>query len=161
MINKSTFIPAALLSAAFVFAQQGPGGGPRGNRGGGPGDPQQMIERRVEFLANLLGLTDAQKTSAASIFTNAFSSGQDARTNLRTTNQSISDAVKKNDAGAIDQLSATVGNLTAQITAIDRKADATFYALLSADQKAKYDTMSRGGPGGFGGPRGGRGPNRQ
>ena len=152
MTNQTRFITAALLTAAFAIAQ------PRGNRGGGPPDPQQMVERRIEFLADSLGLSDDQKTKATSIFTGAFSASQDARASLRTTKQSMADAVKKNDAGAIDQLSATVGTLTAEITAIDRKAEAAFYTLLTADQQAKYaKTMSRGGPGGFGGGPGGFG----
>ena len=109
-----------------------------------------MIQRRVDFLASQLSLTDDQKTQALSIFTNARSAADNARSSLQTTNQSLPDAVKKNDTAAIDQLSTTIGSLTGQLTAIERKADAAFYALLTADQKAKFD-QTRGG---FGGPMG-------
>ncbi|MDQ6705757.1 MAG: hypothetical protein M3Z85_07315, partial [Acidobacteriota bacterium] len=66
-ITKS--IAAAVLSATLVFAL---GHGPHG-QGGTPPDPQTMIRNRVDRLATLLTLTDAQKAQAATIFTNAFS----------------------------------------------------------------------------------------
>jgi hypothetical protein len=47
---------------------------------------------------------------------------------------------------AIDQAAATIGNVSAQLTAIDAKAEAAFYALLTADQRARYDELGNGGP---------------
>lgn len=154
MIKLSRVFAAAVLSAALVLAQ---GQGPR--QGGTPPDPAKMIEMRVSFLASHLSLTDDQKAKATTIFTNAQAASQDIRTNLRTTRDSLSAAVKKNDISAIDQVSATLGAMSGQLTAIDGKADAAFYAILTADQQAKYDEMPRGpggpgmGPAGFGRPR--------
>ncbi len=150
-MKLTKMLAAAAFSAALVFAQgPGPGGrGPRDGDNGTPPDPQTMIQRRVDFLASQLNLTDDQKTKAVSIFTNAHSGGENARSSLQTTHQSLSEAVKKNDTAAIDQLSTTIGSLMGQLTAIERKADAAFYALLTADQKAKFDSL-RGGFG-FGG----------
>jgi len=65
------------------------------------------------------------------------------------------DAVKKNDTAAIDQLSATIGTETGQLSAIQNKADAAFYAILTPDQQAKYDKAGprgRGLPGMMGRP---------
>jgi Spy/CpxP family protein refolding chaperone len=135
---------AAVLWTAPGFAQ-GPGT---------PPDPQTMVKMRVERLAAELGLTDAQKTSVTTIYTNANTASQAIQTNLRSNRQSLSDAIKRNDTAAIDQLSTTSGTLSGQLTAIDSKAEAAIYALLTADQKTRYDARPRRGPGGPGGPRG-------
>ncbi|HUQ93463.1 MAG TPA: hypothetical protein VM120_17405 [Bryobacteraceae bacterium] len=74
-------ISAAAFSAALIFAQ-GPGG-----RGGGPPDPQAMLEQRVAFLTARLGLTDDQKAQATTIYTNAGTAAQSIRTTLQTTHQ--------------------------------------------------------------------------
>jgi len=141
---------AVVLLTAVAFAQ---GRGP----GGTPPDPQTRIQMRVSFLTTFLNLTDAQKASATTIFTDAYTASQTPQASLRSARQSLSDAVKSNNTGAIDQISATIGALNGQLTAIDSKAEAAFYALLTADQQAKYDTTPHGGPG-FGGPGGPRGP---
>lgn len=149
----------ALSLAAGLFAGlaicQGP---PDWPGHGTPPDPQTMIKMRVDRLATLLNLTDAQKTSATTIFTNAYTAGEDVRTKLQANRQSLSDAIKKNDTAAIDTLSATAGTLSGQLTAIESKAEAAFYALLTPDQQAKYDSMPHHGPGGPGGPGGRMGP---
>ncbi|MGE5568285.1 MAG: Spy/CpxP family protein refolding chaperone [Rhodospirillales bacterium] len=165
----ATLCIAAALSATVVFAQ---GMGRRGAPGTPP-DPQAMVQFRVNRLAAVLNLTDAQKGQAVSIFTSAQNAAQGVHENLRTVMQSLSDAIKRNDAGAIETLAAQAGTLQGQLLAIQGKADAAFYTMLNADQQAKYDTMpgffgpggmgmgmgrpGAGGPaGGLGGPRGPR-----
>ena len=139
---------AGALSAALVFAQRGPG------PGGAPPDPATMIQMRVGFLANALALTDDQKARATTILTDATATSQSIRASERTTRQAIGDAVKQNNIAAIDQLSVTAGTLAGQLTAIDSKANAAIYALLTPDQQAKFDTIPHGGPGGGPGPGG-------
>jgi Spy/CpxP family protein refolding chaperone len=119
--------------------------------------PATMAQMRVNRLAAELSLTDAQKTTALSIYTTAYTSAQTVQTNLRTAQTSLRDAVKANNTAQIDSLSATIGTATGQATAINSKADAAFYAILTAEQKAIYDAHPAGGrgPGGFGGPGGG------
>ena len=102
---------------------------------------------KVSFLASLLTLTDAQKTQATTIFTNASTSSQTILTSLQTDRQSLSSAVKTNNTASIDQVAATIGTLEGQLTAINAKADAAFYAVLTADQQTKYDALPHGGPG--------------
>lgn len=147
-----TLCVAVSLSAALAFAQ-GPGPRQRGN--GTPPDPATMIANRVDFLANALGLSADQKTQATTIFTNALNASQTIQTSLHTAHQSLGDAVKKNDLATIDTLSATIGSATGQLTSINSKADAAFYAILTADQQTKFDSLRRG-PGGPGGPGAGR-----
>jgi Spy/CpxP family protein refolding chaperone len=126
----------------------------------GPPDAATMVQRRVSQLTTLLSLTDAQAAQATTIFTDAATASSTLQTDMGTARQSLHDAVKKNDTKTIDQAAATVGTLTGQLTAIQSKADAAFYAILTTDQQAKYDTLGwRGfgpGPGGPGGP--GMGP---
>lgn len=154
-MNKlSTFFTAAALSTALVFAQ-GPGG--FGGRGGPPPDPQTRIQNRVNFLTTLLSLTDDQKAQATSIFTNAYTAGQSASSTLQAAHQSLSDAVKTNNTASIDQVSASIGTIEGQLTAINAKADAAFYAILTPEQKTKYDAAPHRGPGGGPGPMGGFG----
>ena len=120
-----------------------------------PPDPATQAQMRVNMLASQLTLTDAQKTSALTIFTNAYTSMQTIQTSMRTARQSLNDAIQKNDTAAIDQASATVGTLTGQLTAIDGKANAAFYVLLTSAQQTVYNSMPHGmGPGGPGGPGG-------
>jgi len=136
---------AAAFSATLMLAQGPAGRGP----GGAPPDPPRMAERRVNFLTRSLNLTDAQKSQAATIFTNAATARQSIHSNMQTARQSLRDAVKKNDAAVIDQESQTIGNLTGQLTSVESKANAAFYAILTPDQQAKFDSgMGRGfGPG--------------
>jgi Spy/CpxP family protein refolding chaperone len=142
-----------LMTAALAFAQ-GPGG--RGPGGGGtPPDPAKMIEMRVSMLATHLSLTDAQKTQATKIFTDAQTASQTARDDMKAAHDSMADAVKSNNSAAIDQLARDIGAATTQLTSIESKAQAAFYAILTAEQKAKMDsTPMRGGVGFGAGPAG-------
>ena len=138
------------LSAVTIFAQ-----GPGRNRQDLPQDtdPQTRIQMRVARLAVLLGLSDEQKTKATAIFTEAYAAGENTRTAAETARTSLNAAVKANDAAAIDRLSAQLGSLHGQSLAIHSKAEAAFYALLTADQKAKFDALPQRGEGGGRGPR--------
>ena len=148
----------ACMTAGFSMAialAQGPG--PR-NMGRMTPDPQRMVQMRVNTLVTLLNLTDAQKATATTIFSDAYTASQSIQANLRDTRQSLSDAVKKNDTDAIDSLAITAGNLSGQLTAIESKAEAAFYATLTPDQQTKYSARPGGGLGGHGGPMGPGGP---
>ena len=152
---SSLLLLAATFPAALVFAQ---GPRPRAAGGGTPPDPTTMIQMRVSRLATLLGLTDAQQAQATTIFTNAFTASQSIHTSLDGARQSLAAAVTANSPATIDQVSGTIGTLEGQLLAINSKAEAAFYAILTTDQQTKYDAMPHGGPGGFGGPPGPGGP---
>jgi Spy/CpxP family protein refolding chaperone len=119
-----------------------------------PPDPATMVQRKVERLTSLLTLTTSQAAQATTIFTNEANIVAPIQTNVRTYWTNLQSAVKSNNTAAIDSISAQIGTATGQVTAARNKADAAFYALLTADQKTKLDSNH-----GFGGPgRGGRGP---
>jgi Spy/CpxP family protein refolding chaperone len=129
---------AIALSAALAFAQ-GPGT---------PPEPATMAQMRVDRLANQLTLTDSQKATALSIYTTAHTAAQPIQISLQASRTSISDAVKSNNTAAIDQLAVTSGTLDGQLTAINSKAEAAFFAILTTDQQTKYASISKRGPGG-------------
>jgi len=131
---------------------------------GNPPDPATMVQRRVKFLTTLLSLTDAQASQATTIFTNAQTAASSLETSLRDARQAMAAAVKNNDTAAIDTQATSAGTMMGQLMAIQGKANAAFYAILTADQKTKFDQLGHGfgpgfGPGGMGGgmgPMGGR-----
>src|SRR6266446_1991726 len=123
-----------------------------------PPDPATVVANQVARLTSLLTLTTAQATQATSIFTNALSAVTPLETTLNTDRQSLRTAVTTNPS-AIDQLATSIGTLTGQIIAIQNKADAAFYAILTSTQQTTL--TAHGGFGGFGGPGGfGPGPGR-
>ena len=160
----------SLVIAACVWAQPPQGRGRRGDQGG-PGDPQQMLEQRLERITEMLSLSGDQKTKATSIFADAARAAQPLRQQMREARTSLQAAVRANDAAQIDKLASTIGTLTAQSTAIESKAEAQFISTLTPEQVSKlpegfggFGLMGGGGPGGFGGPGGPggqRGPRQQ
>lgn len=147
---------ATAVGAASLLAQ------PPGRRGDTPPDPAAFVERRVSFLTRLLTLTEDQQTRAASIFTAAGEAVRAAAADLAAPREALAEAIKTNSVVGIDQAASEIGRAHGQVTAIQAKADAAFYAILTPDQRTKYDALPRGGPGGGFGPGGfgpgGRGP---
>lgn len=147
MKRRSVIATLALMSAlpVMMYAQ------PRGPGGGGG--------NRLDFLAGFLSLSETQKTQAQAIFDAAESAGETARGQMTAANDALKAAVKANAPDAdLDRLAAAIGTIHGQMAGIQAKASAKLYAILNADQKAKYDTFGDrmgGGPGK--GQRGGRG----
>jgi Heavy-metal resistance len=131
-----------------------------------PPDPAQMVQHRVSFLTDKLGLSSSQQEQATTIFTNEMSAGSALRGQMKTAHQNLSAAVQKGDNAGIDQASSTIGNLTSQMIAAHSKAEAAFVQTLNPDQQKTYSEMHKGGWGmhgfhrrrGPGGPDGPGGP---
>ena len=141
LLSKTTI--AGLLVTGALLAQP---------QMGTPPDPATMIANRVARLTTLLSLTTAQAAQATTIFTNEQTAISPLQTTLQSARTSLESAVKSNATATIDQLATQIGTVTGQITAAHSKADAAFWAILTADQQAKLEAS-----GGLGGP-GGRGP---
>jgi Spy/CpxP family protein refolding chaperone len=127
-----------------------------------PPTPAEMVADQVARLTKLLDLTSTQQASATTIFTTEQTALTTLRTSLRTARRALQTAIKSNDAGTIGTEAAQIGTLTGQQVLAQATAAGAFYAVLTADQQSKYDTLGPlgggpGGPGGFGGP-GGPGP---
>ncbi len=137
----TAFLLTSALATSPLFAQ-GPG------NGRGPG---RMVDRRVNMLTTFLSLTPNQQTQATTIFTSAGASAAAVRVTLQSARQSLANAEKTNDTAAIDQAAATIGNLTAQLTAAESKANAAFYQTLTPDQQTKLNQIQNMRRGQFGG----------
>jgi Spy/CpxP family protein refolding chaperone len=131
---------AAGLFAALSFAQS-----PQAMTARTAADPDTVIGTRVSFLAAQLNLTAVQKTRAMVIFRSAYAASRSIQSNLESSRRSLEDAVKRSDLASIDRLSVETGTLNGQLTAVESRAQAAFYAILTKSQRAKYDAISRSG----------------
>jgi Spy/CpxP family protein refolding chaperone len=137
------------FSASLLFGQ---------NDGPAP-TAAQMVTNQVARLTALLTLTTAQQTQATTIFTNEQTALSAINTSLQTANTALQTAIKNNDLTGIITQATQIGAQTTQQVEAQAKADAALYAILTPDQKTKYDELhsvglgGRGGPGNFGGPR--------
>lgn len=138
-------LSAVLLLAASAFAQ-GPGG---------PPNPTDQVAR----LTTLLSLTSAQQAQATTIFTNEQSAVTPIHTQVQTAHTNLTAAVKGNQSATIDTLATQLGGYEGQIMSIQSKAQAAFYAILTAAQQTQFDSLrGPGGPGGRPAFRGARPP---
>jgi Spy/CpxP family protein refolding chaperone len=148
-------ITAAITAAAL--AAQGQGRPPEG----AVRTPADFVQTRVDFLTGSLSLNDLQKKDALAIFTAATQAGEAIRQQFPDKHKALREAVKNNATDSqIDALAADLGALQAKQLAIQTKAEAKFYALLTKEQKDKFDNLRPMGPGGPGGPGGRGGPGR-
>ncbi len=138
-MKRRSFIAAiAAIPAIPALAQRRFGGGPN----------------RLEFLAGYLGLTDSQKAQAKTILDAAAAASETARGEMMSARETLRDAIKAGKTDTeLDQLAAAVGTIEGRLLGIQSKASAKIYALLTTEQKAKYDEMGDvGGPPPGGGP---------
>ena len=133
-------VPAFILATALAFGQNSAGVPSAANR----------VQHRIGFLTTILNLTAAQQQQATTIFTNASSADASVRASMKSARQSLTAAIRNNDSATIVQVSATIGNLTAQSTSNQAKADAAFYQILTPDQQAKLTQFESQGRAGFG-----------
>ncbi len=122
-------IGAAALAAGVLLAQAPPMHGERG-------------EHFKQFVADQLGLTDAQKAQAKEIFNAARDQAEPLADQLRQGHEAMTAAVKANKPDSeLDQLAQKQGALMGQLSAIHAKAFAKFYAILTPEQQAKADKL--------------------
>ena len=139
-------IAASALASLAVYAQQQQ-----------PFDPTQMIQRRVNFLTEKLGLSSQQQQQATTIFTNAVTGQELSRGQMKAAHENLQAAITKNDSAGIDQAANSIANLMARSISAHAKADAAFYQTLTPDQQATYAKLRQHLPGMFGFYRGGPG----
>lgn len=132
MKRRITILTLLTLSALPVLAQPGP----------------RTQASRLDYLSGFLSLTDAQKTQAQAIFDAAQTAAETARGQMDSARAALNTAIKANASDAeLDRLAAAIGVIEGQLVAIRSKAEAKFYALLTVEQKTKYDTRGSGGRG--------------
>jgi len=147
MKTLSRLTAVAAFAVATLMAQRF-----RPMDAGAPPDPATMVQNQVTRLTALLSLTTAQAAQATTIFTNAANAVTPIQTTLNTDRQSLDTAIEGNATATIDQLSSMIGGLMGQTTAIQSKAQAAFYATLTADQQSKLNALGPMGMGPMMGP---------
>jgi Spy/CpxP family protein refolding chaperone len=125
-----------------------------------PPTAAQIVANQVARLTKLLDLTSTQQASATTIFTTEQTAMATLRTSLQTARTALQTAIKSDDTNTIGTGAAQIGTLTGEEVLAQATASGAFYAILTADQQSKYDTLGPlgGGPGGLGGPGGPGGP---
>jgi Spy/CpxP family protein refolding chaperone len=140
--HKIMFALAILAMGVHAAVAQDQSGPPFG-----PPDPATMAQHRVQFLTNQLSLTSQQQQQALTIFTSAATTQSTMHDSMKTAHDSLRTAIKANDANGIAQAANTIGNLTAQATVTQAKAEAALYAILTPDQQTKFGQLESHGPG--------------
>jgi Spy/CpxP family protein refolding chaperone len=127
------------ISSGLALAQRpGPGDSARG--------PQAGPQKRIDFLAARLNLTDSQKQQATSIFNAEEEATKKLRESLEQAHKGLANAVKTRATDdQIDRLAGTMGTLVGQLTATQMKATTKFQAILTEEQRQKFDQLP--GPG--------------
>jgi Spy/CpxP family protein refolding chaperone len=106
----------------------------------------------VEQMAGRFTLTESQKQQALVVYMKVEDDTRPLEMKIGEQRMALREAVKNSSPEwQIDQMAGAVGALTAQVTAIETKGEARFYALLNAEQRQKWGQSFRGpgrGPGG-------------
>jgi len=111
----------------------------------GPPGPRDF----VKSMTAKLGLSAEQQAQATTIFSNARASESTVRASLKTAHQSLNDAVKSNNIVSIEQLAATIGSFTTQLTLAQSKARAAFYQILTPEQRTALEQLESQRPARF------------
>ena len=132
-----------IVMAGALYAQQpAPSGGnpPSTTR-------QQSAARRSNHGARLtraLNLTPDQQTKVKAIFADARQRREALAPKMREERAALKTAVQKGDDREIDRILHQNAQLNADVRALHVKAMAKVYALLTPDQKTKFDQMGAG-----------------
>jgi Spy/CpxP family protein refolding chaperone len=114
---------------------------------GNPPDPAEMVQHHVDHLTKQLSLTPEQQQLATSLLTQVVNNSKTVHEQMRTAHENLHAAIQKNDTAAIEQISSTIGNLTAQQTAAHAKAMAQFFQALTPEQQTKFTEFVHHGMG--------------
>ena len=102
----------------------------------------------VAYWASNLGLDAGQQATVKTILADQESSTNALKSSLDQALATLTAATKANSVDSqIDRLSADLGAVLAQAVAVQAKAYARFYALLTPDQKQRLDKLTEIPPG--------------
>ena len=109
-----------------------------------PPSPAAMAQHEVERYTTLLSLTPTQVEQATTLFTTEATARQSSHDTGRAAHQALEAAIKANDTAAIQSTATSLGQMEGEHLAAHSLARAQFYAILTADQKAKYAELEEG-----------------
>jgi Spy/CpxP family protein refolding chaperone len=115
-----------------------------------PGGFRTWARETVERMTERFGLTEQQKQQALVIYASVEENTRPLERKMADQRNALREAVKSNaPEWQIDQMAGALGAIASQLAALETKADAKFYALLTTEQRQKWDQPF---------PRFGRGP---
>ena len=116
-----------------------------------------MVQHRVAYLTTVLSLTSTQQTQVTNILTNAQANRPTAHTSMKTAHTNLQNAIRLNDAAAMEQAANSIGSLAAQEALAHAKTEAAIYQVLTPEQQTKMaqlEAEGHHGERGFGPPPG-------
>jgi Spy/CpxP family protein refolding chaperone len=143
---KKLVLTLLLAATLPLAAQRGPGGPPPGGpNGAGPGGPPAAGPQQPpdEALKDVLGLTDAQLAQLHTLLDSRRTAAEALRAQIEAAQKAVHDAVEAAtpDPTAIGNAILALQNLQKQVQSANESFKASFTAILTADQKAKYDAI--------------------
>jgi hypothetical protein len=103
----------------------------------------------VAYWTSYLSLDSAQQGGLRTILSDQQNSVSSLKANLNQAHDALRAAAKAASSDpAIDNLAANLGGIYAQVVAVQAKAYARFYAMLTPDQKQKLDSLTTSPAGG-------------
>jgi len=134
-------LPIAVLSITMAGALMAQTSAPAPS----PSNDHHSAARRsggmLQRLTRRLNLTADQQTRVKAIFADSRQQAKALAPQLRQERTALKAAMKTDSESQIDQITQQNAQLTAQVEAMHVKAMAKVYAILSSDQKAKFDRM--------------------
>lgn len=133
-------------------------------KGSGPGNPPSvatLVQKRVNLLTTLLGLTSAQQASATTIFTNTATANTSVRSELQTARKKLQTDIEATPAATtsgpgsantslLQEDATAITTLENQLIYDDALDEAQFYAILSSIQQTTLKTYKSQTHGRFG-----------
>ena len=105
----------------------------------------KMVQHRVNRLTTVLSLTTAQQTQVTTILTNAMASHSTESASMKTAHTNLQNAIRSNDAAAMEQAANSLGAMSAQKTLARAKIEAAIYQTLTPEQQAKMTQLETQG----------------
>ena len=138
--NRITLIAAITLLITLAAVAQ-PRPRPRGAEGPGPGGPGGMRGPGIERLADVLDLSDAQKSQAEALRATLEATVEPLGEQRRANHEAIKAAIDANDATAAGNAVIANAKLREQMKAAHDAFRTSFTAILTAEQKAKFEML--------------------
>jgi Spy/CpxP family protein refolding chaperone len=95
---------------------------------------------RLTFLTSFLTLTAAQQEQAKTVLSDEESAVKPLMDQMKEASDELTSAMKTPD-GDIDEVAAQIGSISGQLVALDAKAAARIYQLLTSAQKQRFDQL--------------------
>ena len=140
---KPLYTFLTILLAGALYAQQ-----PAPSGGNPPTTREQSAARRSDYrtqhLTQELNLTPDQQTKVKAIFADERQRREALAPKMREERAALKTAMQKGDDQEIDRIVHQNAQLNADVKALHVKAMAKVYALLTPDQKTKFDQLRAG-----------------